>query len=150
MDEATSALDSLTESKLMATIDSLKGIVLGRSDLVSSLGLQKEETDGDEVLRIAIKIFELAKSKGLETLMGGNINYNSLDFIKKLQNKNLLDYIETRNVKLNVNNIINSFNDALDAAIQFEIEWLKIKSFESKRLYEKDLNRITNISSRKI
>ena len=60
----------------------MNGIVLGRSDFIQSFGYPKNEVNSDECLEMATKIFKLAKSKNLTTLMGGNINTGSYDFIK--------------------------------------------------------------------
>jgi hypothetical protein len=60
--------------------------------------------------------------------MGGNISINSHDFVTKLYNENLLDYIETRNVKIKLNDyVIDNFVKCVKSAILFEIEFLKSK-----------------------
>lgn len=147
--ESSQAVENINKILNHTSSKHLKGIVLGRSDLISSLGLTKDKTDSDEILKIATSIFELAKKNGLETLMGGNLNINSYDFIRQLHDKNLIDYIETRNVKMKCDKVLGNFKDALDTSIQFEIEWLKLKNLESKLLLDKDFSRISNLTLRK-
>lgn len=127
----------------------LSGIVLGRSDFVQSFGYTKDKVDSDEIYSMAEKIFTLAKKKGLTTLMGGNLNINSLDFIKNLYNKNLLDYVETRNVKVKLSkNFLENYSDNLTQMIRFEIDWLNLKTTQLQSLFKKDVKRISNLELR--
>ena len=69
-----------------------------------------------------------AKDLGLITLMGGNIGKSSIVFIRKLYKTDLLDYIESRNVilKLNDDNT-NNLLDTMESMLNFESEWLEYK-----------------------
>jgi hypothetical protein len=100
---------------------------------------------------MAFDIFSLAKSKGLKTLMGGNLNVNSLDFIKTLYQENLLDYIETRNVKVKLSNsFLDNFEENLSNMLRFEIEWLTIKYDNLIHLSIEDKKRLDNLKLRNI
>lgn len=107
----------------------LTGIVVGRSDLTKSYGYDKNYADSDFIFNIVHDIIKKSKSYGFTTLMGGNISNKSCEFIKQLYEENILDYIETRNVivKLNDHNI-NNLQDAVKSILIFETEWLKYKS----------------------
>ena len=61
--------------------------------------------------------------------MGGNINLKSIPFINKLYTEKLLDFIETRNIiiKLNETNT-KDLNKVISEAIWFESMWLDFKS----------------------
>ncbi len=109
--------------------DFLKGIVVGRTDLTNSFGMSKNDVDCDDIFNVVKNIFLKAKEFNLETGMGGNISVNSIEFIKKLFELGLLDYIETRNVilKLNEDNI-NNLESFVEDAIKFEKLWLDIKT----------------------
>lgn len=128
----------------------LTGIILGRSDFVNSYGLTKKETDSEEIFKKVKKVFKLAKQKNLTTLMGGNVNNNSLKFIEKLYRDNLLDYIETRNIKLKLSEgVLNNYKNNLSQMIKFEIEWLKIKSNNLSFLANNDIKRVSNLELRR-
>ena len=130
-------------------IKHLSGIVLGRSDFVQSFGYTKDKVDSDEVYSMAEKIFTLAKKKGLTTLMGGNLNVNSLDFIKRLYDKKLLDYVETRNVKVKLTKeFLKNYSDNLTQMIRFEIDWLNLKTTQLQSLFKKDIKRVSNLKLR--
>tara|TARA_Y100000389_G_scaffold197110_1_gene231085 strand:+ start:1671 stop:2405 length:735 start_codon:yes stop_codon:yes gene_type:complete len=130
-------------------IKHLSGIVLGRSDFVQSFGYTKDKVDSDEVYSMAEKIFTLAKKKGLTTLMGGNLNVNSLDFIKRLYDKKLLDYVETRNVKVKLTKgFLENYSDNLTQMIRFEIDWLNLKTTQLQSLFKKDIKRVSNLKLR--
>ena len=127
----------------------LYGIVLGRTDFIQSFGYTKDKVDSNECFEMATKIFNLSKKKGLKNVMGGNLNINSFDFIKKLYDKGLLDYIETRNVKVKLSNeFLNNFKENLSNMLEFEIEWLNRK-YESLTLLSKDdKKRLSNLKLR--
>jgi 4-hydroxy-2-oxoheptanedioate aldolase len=128
----------------------LTGVVLGRSDFVNSYGLTKKETDSKEVFKMVKKVFTLAKEKNLKTLMGGNVNTNSYEFVSKLYKENLLDYIETRNVKVKLtNNFLTNYDANLTKMLRFEIEWLKSKSDKLSFLANADIKRVSNLELRK-
>lgn len=127
----------------------LSGIVLGRSDFVQSFGYTKDKVDSDEVYSMAEKIFTLAKKKELTTLMGGNLNVNSLDFIKSLYDKKLLDYVETRNVKVKLTkDFLKNYSDNLTQMIRFEVDWLNLKTTQLQSLFKKDIKRVSNLKLR--
>lgn len=128
----------------------LTGVVLGRSDFVNSYGLTKKETDSQQVFNMVEKVFKLAKQKNLTTLMGGNVNSNSYEFVKKLYESNLLDYIETRNVKVKVSKeFLQNYDSNLTKMLKFEIEWLKTKSNQLSFLANNDTKRVSNLELRR-
>lgn len=127
----------------------LYGVVLGRSDFTQSFGYTKDKVDSDVLFEKALKIFSLAKEQGLYTLMGGNLNVNSFNFIKSLYEKGLLDYVETRNVKIKLNSrFLENYKDNLTKMIQFEMGWLELKNKPYKQLINQDQNRLDNLKLR--
>jgi hypothetical protein len=105
----------------------LTGIVVGRSDLTKSYGYDKNFVDSDFIFDVVRNIMEGAKSYNLTTLMGGGLSPNSTQFIKKLHSKNLIDYIETRNVIIKLDKI-DTIEDDIKSAIEFESHWLEYKA----------------------
>ena len=128
----------------------LSGIVVGRSDLIKSFGLTKDNVNDDEIYDMVFEIFNEAKKYKLMTVMGGNISVNSVDFIKKLYNKKLLDKIETRNVifKLGKKNI-DVLEEAVQGALSFESIWLRTKSSYYMGISNSYLNRAGVLDERK-
>lgn len=127
----------------------LHGIVLGRTDFIQSFGLTKDKVDSPECLQMATEIFTLAKERGLTTLMGGNVNTNSKPFVEELYNQSLLDYIETRNVKVKLTpKLLDNFSDSLSTMLTFETEWLEKKYKSLDQLSKDDKNRCDNLKMR--
>ena len=127
----------------------LHGVVLGRSDFCQSFGFTKDKVDSKECYKRAREIFQIAKLQKLTTVMGGNININSFDFIKRLFDKNLLDYIETRNIKVKLTqNFLNNFKENLSNMLSFEIEWLDNKYKKLSNLAKEDKKRLSNLRLR--
>lgn len=105
----------------------LKGIVVGRSDLTKSYGYDKNLVDSDFIFNIVKDIMKKSKKYNLTTLMGGNLSTKSLKFISKLNDANLIDYIETRNVIIKINKSETIETD-IKNAIEFESIWLNFKA----------------------
>lgn len=105
----------------------LNGVILGRSDFVKSYGHDKSYVDNDFVFNKAVKIFKYAKSHNLTTTMGGNISPKSIYFISELKNQNLLDFIETRNVIIDVRKC-KDLDESIKSAFHLESLWLEYKS----------------------
>lgn len=127
----------------------LTGIVVGRSDLVKSFGLTKDNVNDDEIYGIVLDMFTEAKKYKLTTVMGGNISINSSDFIRKLYSKKLLDKIETRNVIFKLNNKnVGNLKEAIEKALAFESLWLRTKSSYYMRIGNSYLNRAAILDER--
>ena len=107
------------------------------------------------ILRACDKIESVHKDKRpfglnkLETIMGGNISSKSSNSIKKLYEKNLLKFIETRNViiQLNDNNIENISN-SINKSLLFESKWLEYKANYYNKIGKNYIDRSNLISNR--
>jgi 4-hydroxy-2-oxoheptanedioate aldolase len=127
----------------------LSGIVVGRSDLTKSFGQSKSNVDSDFIYEIVEEILIKAKKHNLTTLMGGNISTKSTHFIGKLYNKNLLDFIESRNMILKLEDISNLHKN-ISAALLFESDWLEYKSKYYNEIGNSYLQRAGEIKNRLI
>ena len=125
----------------------LSGIVVGRSDFVKSYGHDKSFVNSDFIFEKTYEIMKKAKSYELETLMGGNLSPKSVEFISKLKNENLIDYIETRNVIIKVGDISEIEND-IQSAIEFETIWLDYKSKKYKEISDSYYSRSQTLKER--
>lgn len=125
----------------------LSGIVVGRSDFVKSYGHDKSFVNSDFIFEKTYQIMKKAKSYGLETLMGGNLSPKSVEFISKLKSENLIDYIETRNVIIKVDDISEIEND-IQSAIEFETIWLDYKSKKYKEISDSYYSRSQTLKER--
>jgi hypothetical protein len=125
----------------------LSGIVVGRSDFVKSYGHDKSFVNSDFIFEKTYEIMKKAKSYGLETLMGGNLSPKSVDFIQKLKDENLIDYVETRNVIIKVDDI-SKLNDSITSAIEFETIWLDYKTSKYKELSDSYYSRSKTLKER--
>ena len=127
--ETKTALSNLTEMLDSDKDKVLSGIIVGRSDLTSSFSMEKQEVDSDFICREVEIALQKAKNKNLETTLGGNISKKSVEFIKKMYNKNLLDKIETRNVVISLKDSnINDLENIIKKALVFETEWMNYKA----------------------
>lgn len=107
----------------------LSGVVIGRSDLTKSYGYGKDSVDSLQMHDIVYDILKKCKNYNILTLMGGNISSKSGNFIKKMYKEKLLDYIETRNVIIGLNDInIKNISPIIKSSLLFESEWLQYKA----------------------
>ena len=126
----------------------LSGIVVGRSDLSKSMGLQKKNVNDKSVIQVAEIAFRAARTYGLQTKMGGTVSQNSVSVITKLFQDKLLDKFETRAVVFSIkdnNNILNSVKKALE----YEQMLLKKRHHFHDVKAKFFLDRVTNIEERK-
>lgn len=133
-------------------IDLLKNfesITFGRVDYVNSINKNREFVNSDVIYNSVYSIFEKSKKHGLKCNLGGSINIESKDFIKKLIDSNLLDNFETRYVVFDTNKInLNNFNELIYFANLFEIEWMKYIQNRYLNNANKDSKRINMIQER--
>lgn len=147
--ESKQAYNNIKDILNSSDANHLYGVVFGRTDFIQSFGFTKDKVDSDECFKMAVEIFTLAKKKGLKKVMGGNLNINSFNFIKELYDKNLLDYIETRNVKVKLSNeFLNNFKENLSNMLEFESEWLTHKYNDLIQLSKDDEKRLDNLKLR--
>ena len=79
--------------------------------------------------------------------MGGSLTPNSVEFVRQLFKKNLLDRVETRNIEIKLNNkVLDNFKEIVVKIFNFELEWIK---YNQKRNL-KSKNKIKNDSVSRI
>jgi len=139
-------LDSLYTAPAFSRLD---GIVLGRGDLVESLGLPRSEVDCDACLTHARAAIGRAKMMGKTTVMGGSITTASIDFIRKLPAETL-DRYETRKICFSTKDALRlNPAEGIGEALDFELMWLENKHNHYAAISDEDISRIKALRSRK-
>jgi len=127
--ESKTGFSNLKNILSMSNISFLKGIVIGRSDLVSSFGYSSDYVNSKNIVQKISEVLKNIKEKKLITKMGGNLTFKSIDTIKSFYNEKLLDAVETRNIEIPVNSkTLKNMKDIISEALIFEtnfIEYLK-------------------------
>ena len=126
-------IDDIISSK---SFELIKGVVVGRSDLAGSLGLNKEDVNSQQIFEITDKISKKIEPLGKKFIVGGSVLPKSLCFFKNLP---YLSAFETRKIIFHADALKSEDLDkGIMKAIEFEIEWLKYK----KELSSKDQKRL--------
>jgi hypothetical protein len=136
---------------LSQLFEKLDFITLGRHDFVKSLSENSEYVDSEQIYEMAEKLFSFTKNnyKNTKCYMGGFLSKNSINFIKKLIEKNLLDAFETRYIIFNVQNLKDiDLEKAIELAQEFEFEWLNLIRNRYLKQANKDLKRIELIKNK--
>ena len=116
---------------LFENAQDINGVVLGRSDLTSSLNMDKNTVNCQKIEEYASMLQGFCHNYGKELIVGGNIDLMSLPFLKKLI---FLSAFETRKIVFDSSLVKNNidFEDNLLLAFKFEQEWIKNKEYITK------------------
>ncbi len=154
--ETINALNNLDKMLNSVFFKYLDGVVIGRSDIVGSLGLSKDDVNSkkifDKVKSTLLKIKKKSRKKMIFK-MGGSITTKAKSFIKRLYDLKLLDYIETRNIEIKLSEKnLNNLNILITKSFEFETLWLEYKIKQNKPLknlkYSEDKKREREIRKR--
>ena len=147
--ESKTCFENIQEISSSPYFSKLNSITVGRGDLVQSMELDRYNgsVDSDVVLDMSRVVFKLARQKGLGCTLGGSMTSLSEGFVTTLIKENLLDKFETRNVIFNKEALLYyNFSKLIEAALDFELNYLKSKKDYYNNLYTQDLNRINKLS----
>lgn len=129
-------------------IGELDGIVLGRVDMTGSMGRTREYVNSEEIFNLTNNLFSLAKSKGLECIIGGGLSNETIPFLRNLSD-GLVDGYETRKVIFQCPEALDEGYDiGILKAISFELMWLKNKRNFYGMIFEEDRTRIDMLQKR--
>ena len=134
----------------IADIEKLGGIVVGRVDLVGSMGLDRSACDSEKVFAITKDLLTVAKENKMTVVVGGAISADSLPFSETAFGRGD-DRSGTKQGK-----ICFSCPDALKdgaekgiaKAVEFESLWLQNKRSYYKTIAEEDEKRIIMLEAR--
>ena len=132
----------------IAGIERLGGVVVGRVDMVGSMGLDRSACESDRVFAITKDLATLAKERGLTVVVGGAISTASLPFLRKLAN-GLIDRYETRKICFSCPEALkDGAEEGISKAVAFELAWLQNKRSYYKAIAEEDDKRISMLEAR--
>lgn len=133
---------------LSEDVANLDGIVLGRVDMVGSLGLTRDEINSQRMSELTYNLFTKAKEKSLQCVIGGGVSAETIPFIKQLP-MGLVDFYETRKVVFKCPEALNGeYDKGILKAVGFELMWLKNKRDFYEMIFEEDRQRIGMLQSR--
>jgi len=123
--ETKTGLEKFSDIISSRYIKYITGIVIGRSDLSSSLHVSEALIDSDKMYETIFPVLEKCHSEGKKVIMGGKITPASVPFLKKIP-KEYLHGFETRKV-LFVSELLQKrdVSFAINKAIEFEIYYLQ-------------------------
>lgn len=125
--ETINAYNNLDAMLAIPNLRDLHGLVIGREDLVWSMGLAGSDDDynSEKVYAVTKDTLTKAKAKGLETTIGGGTTHErNLRILKGLP-EGLLDYFQTKMVRFRCPAAFGDRNAGLMKATEFELLWLK-------------------------
>lgn len=146
--ETISACRAFPDMLVLKEISSLDGIVMGRVDLTGSLGMSRHDVNSRSVWEYTRDLFLAAKTKQLETAVGGGVSADSLSFFRELP-AGSIDRYETRKVIFRCPEAISGYAEkGILKAVGFEILWLKNKRDYYRLISEEDEERIDMLETR--
>lgn len=147
--ETVSAVQQFTDMLRIDEIRKLNGIVVGRVDLVGSMGLDRAACESEEVFTMTDRLASAAKERGMTVVVGGAISASSLPFLRKLRDRHPIDRYETRKICFSCQNgVQNEAEKGIERAVLFELMWLQNKRSYYQTIAEEDEKRITMLEAR--
>ena len=126
----------------------VQGMVFGRVDFAGSMGLNRDEINSERITGPVLHAAEVAKSLGLDFVMGGAISSDTLDVIREVGQTHLTRF-ETRKVVFSgASTAMNNIEQGLVNAVHFELLWLINKRDYYERITVEDAKRIEMLDSR--
>ena len=141
------AYQNFAQMLKISEINFINGIVIGRVDMVGSMGLSRNEINSKQILDLSIDLAKQAKDNNLKVVVGGGVSVDSIPFFKAFP-ANHLDRFETRKVIFNCPEAIHNSEDVFIKAVQFELMWLKNKRDYYSAIAREDAERIQMMENR--
>lgn len=126
----------------------IQGIVFGRSDFIGSLGLGRDTYNSQGLLDYALQISETCRVYGLDLVVGGGMDPDSVPLITEIA-KVRLDRFETRKVVFGASTALSrDIKVGLALAMEFELLWLQNKREHYATIAREDDDRIADFKAR--
>lgn len=126
--------------------DFLSTVSIGRVDLSASMGLSRDEINGEEIFNATRDIASRCKEKGFIVNFGGGISFDAVPFICNIFPLN--DRFETRKVVFRASNNPEKIKASLLKAMEFETLYLKNKCEFYNKMAIEDSARLKMMSER--
>ena len=146
--ETITAYKNFTEMTKADGFKDLYHITLGRVDFVSSMNKDRSFANSDELLKISIDLFTKSREMSKRVYLGGAITLESLDFLRTLFTKGLLDKFETRYVMYDPAIALNNLQEALINGQKLELGILNNRRNYHIHHANKEVDRINMIEKR--
>lgn len=124
----------------------IQTVSIGRVDLSGSMGISRQEINGDAVFDATSDIAVRCKNAGYKVNFGGGISFDAIPFIQKLYPLN--DRFETRKVVFSATNDEKILKEGILKAMQFETLYLKNKCEYYNRMANEDKARLEMMAER--
>jgi len=124
----------------------LNTVVVGRSDLSASMGVDRNDIDGETLFEKVASFAEMSRKAGLVASFGGGVSVDTIPFMLNLGNK--IDQFETRKVVLPRPNTEKKAHDMIMKALEFEMLYLKNKCLFYNRMATEDAGRLKALEER--
>lgn len=146
--ETLMAADNFDDMLKIGEIPVLDGIVVGRVDMVGSMGLDRKSCNGEKVFNITLDLLKKAKARGMSTVVGGAIAVDALPFLRQIPH-GMIDRYETRKVCFSCPDALGKNAEAgIETAGAFELLWLKNKRDYYTAISTEDVQRIGMLEER--
>lgn len=145
--ETETACKNFADMLKIPEIRFLKGVVVGRVDLVGSMQLGRDQINSKKVLDITLDIAKRARDHSLDVVVGGGVSVDSIPFFRAFP-KDHLTRFETRKVIFDCPGAINNPEEAFIKAVKFELMWLNNKRDYYSAIAREDEDRIEMMEKR--
>ena len=125
-------------------VDLLDTVVLGRSDLRSSIGA--EDVNSPEVLSLARELFTRLKTRSIKCLVGGGITAKTVPFLEALDG--LVDGFETLKVVFgDFGKAKHNLAEGIQLALAYELKWYQLKQEYYQARFQEDVKKMDRLAS---
>jgi hypothetical protein len=139
-------LDTL--ASVASATNGVQGMVFGRVDFAGSMDLGRDEINNSKITDYVLRAADVAKSSGLDFVMGGAISSDSLHVIREVAKVHLSRF-ETRKVVFSGEaTTVNNIEQGLVNAVHFELLWLTNKRDYYEKITSEDSKRIEMLETR--
>lgn len=145
--ETEVAYNNFDDMLKLPEINQLDGIVVGRVDMVGSMGLTREYVNSDKILSMSLDLAKKAKAHGLDVVVGGAVSVDSIPFFQSFPDGHL-DRFETRKVIFQCPQARQNSEEAFLHAVEFELMWLKNKQNYYTAIAHEDIERLKMMEAR--